>query len=1080
MHEVFGQNGGVARDLEAVDWTATALGDPGRWPPSLRTAVRIMLASRFSMWMGWGPELTFFCNDAYRRDTLGAKYPWALGRPTREVWAEIWTDIEPRVQRVLARGESTWDERLLLFLERNGYREETYHTFSYSPIADDHGGTAGLLCVVAEVTEEVVAQRRIDALRSLGSALAHQHTVDQTVHAASGVLSASAEDLPFHLVYLYDDEGRAGLVSSGHVPAGHPAAPQVLVGADGEPWSAPQAGDAPVVEDRLGRRYADLPTGRWDQPPSAAAVVPVQATQGASYGFLVVGLNPFRPYDGEYAGFLSLLGSHLGAAITDARAYEFERERAETLAELDRAKTDFFTNVSHEFRTPLTLLLGPVEDALSDAAEPLPPGQRERLDIVRRNALRLLKLVNSLLTFSRLESGRVEARFEPVDLAAYTRDLASMFRAAAERLGLELEIDCPPLPGPVHVDPELWADVVLNLLSNALKFTFEGGITVSLRGAGERAALSVRDTGIGIPSDQQPSLFQRFHRVPQARSRSHEGSGIGLALVAEVVALHGGEVTVDSKPGSGSSFEVLIPFGRDHLPPEQVVAATGARLADRLVEGFVTETQQFVGAAGPVADEPAPPGDRARVLVVDDNGDVRQYVARVLAAEFDVETAVDGRDALERAAARLPDLVLTDVMMPRLDGFGLLAELRADPATMTVPVVMLSARGGEEATVVGLDAGADDYLVKPFAARELLARVRANLELDRNRRIRAELERGRELLEQAQRLAHVGSWSMDLSTGRLDASPELLRLVERSHSELEGAGHPGFLADLAHPDERQFIRTVLLESRPGEEFGFEVLMTRADRSTFHAYVRGEVVTSPGGGAVVRGSLQDVTERRRTEESIVSAQATAEVAAREHQIAAELQRSLLPERTFELTHLEVATFYRPGQEGTQVGGDWYDVIELAGGRTALVMGDVMGHGVHAAAVMGQLRTAVRAYARLGMPPRALMESVDDLVRELFPDQIATCVYAEFDPASLTLSVVNAGHVPLLVAAGGATTCLKTHPHPPLGVARPFGDPETVQLSPGDTVLLYTDGLVERRDRDVVAGIELLMETAAAVD
>ncbi|UMG91388.1 GAF domain-containing sensor histidine kinase [Nocardioides sp. TF02-7] len=500
MRETLLRSGRLGRDLLSVDWAETPIGPPEEWPPLLRSTVRTVLASRFPMWLAWGPSMTFFCNDAYREVTLGAKYPWALGRPAATVWSEIWDDIGPRIEQVFREGVSTWDEKLMLVLERSGYPEETYHTFSYSPVADDDGEVAAMLCVVSEDTDEVIANRRIATLAELAGRIRAQVGEQETIRAAGEALAAGRKDLPFHLLYLHDGSGAAQRVGIGGLPPEHPAAPAV-VPADGEGglWTAGAPDVGPTVVDLDPERFPDLPTGAWPVPPSQAAVVPVPGAQGAAYGFLVAGLNPYRPFDAEYADFLTLVGGQLGAAITDARAYEAERQRAESLAALDRAKSDFFTNVSHEFRTPLTLLLGPAEDALADSGEPLPPRQRDRVELVQRNGLRLLKLVNTLLDFSRLESGRMEGTFEPVDLAAYTRQLAGMFSGAAERLGLTLVVDCPPLDEEVHVDRDLWGKVVLNLLSNALKFTHEGSITVRLGLDGPDAVLTVRDTGVGIP-----------------------------------------------------------------------------------------------------------------------------------------------------------------------------------------------------------------------------------------------------------------------------------------------------------------------------------------------------------------------------------------------------------------------------------------------------------------------------------------------------------------------------------------------------------------------------------------------------
>jgi len=472
--------------------------------------------------------------------------------------------------------------------------------------------------------------------------------------------------------------------------------------------------------------------------------------------------------------------------------------------------------------------------------------------------------------------------------------------------------------------------------------------------------------------------------------------------------------------------------------------------------------------------------EKPRVLVVDDNADIREYVSSLLSGDYLVQTAVDGEDGLEQARALPPDLVLTDVMMPRMDGFQLLAALQADPSTLGVPVVMLSARAGEEGTLQGLDAGADDYLVKPFTARELLARVRSNLELDRARRTRRRLERSRTLLDQAQRLARVGSWEIDLATGQVEASEEFLRIMGRSADEVATMGLEGIVRELIHPEDQEMVQRALDEA-DGEGIHYETRVVRPGGETVLVSVYGEVVLDEfGKREALRGSVQDITERRAAEEALALAAANAEAAAREHAIADQLQRSLLPQQGFDLDHLEVATYYRAGVEGTQVGGDWYDVIELGGGRTALVVGDVMGRGVRAAAVMGQLRAAVRAYARLDLPPADLLESLDGLVREIGEDQIVTCVYAVFDPADRVLRFANAGHLPPIVAVpGGECRVLGGDENPPLGVG-PFNlTQHTVDLASNARMVLYTDGLVERRGEDLALGIATLAGHVSAL-
>jgi signal transduction histidine kinase len=391
----------------------------------------------------------------------------------------------------------------------------------------------------------------------------------------------------------------------------------------------------------------------------------------------------------------------------------------EHLQELDRAKTEFFANISHEFRTPLTLILGPLENLLTESTGALPEEHRKTLELVHRNTQRLLRLVNTLLDFSRIEARQVQPNWQATDLAAFTAELASNFSSCCAEGGVKLVIDCPPLPQTVSIDRVMWEKIVLNLISNAFKFTFEGSIEVRLQARNNEVILTVHDTGTGIPKHELPHLFTRFHRVEGARGRSFEGSGIGLALVHELVQLHGGSIEVDSEEGRYSTFTVRMPFGAEYFnieAPEQqrisVHANTIVNEALRWLPEHIDTDASLVTVT------------RGRVMVVDDNQDMRAYITRLLeAAGYWVEAVENGEAALASCRVNPPDLMLSDVMMPNLDGFGLLNRLRNDKATETLPVILLSARAGEDARVEGLNAGADDYLVKPFGAKELIARV---------------------------------------------------------------------------------------------------------------------------------------------------------------------------------------------------------------------------------------------------------------------------------------------------------------------------------------------------------------------
>jgi PAS domain S-box-containing protein len=728
--------GEMGARIHSFDWSETPLGPIGEWPQSLREAVSLCVRSRFQLAIYWGPHLILLYNDA-ERDILGSMHPRVLGRPASEVLADIWDVVGPQLHNVLATGEATWSVDEALLLNRNGFPEEGFFTYSYSPILEGDG-VGGVLLVTCETTERVLAERRLSILRELTSETAKARNVDEVCVRASTVLDDHRRDLPFSLLFLTGPDGKTRLCTSTGI-TGSP---------DAALWDFPAvtiSQKTQLVEDVAARLL-----GCEKKLPRVAVVMPIaHADKETTAGFLVAGISDFQPLNEAYRGYLELIAGQIASAIAGARVLEEERHRAEALAAFDTAKTRFFANVSHEFRTPLTLLLAPLEETLSQTTSTLASTDRERLKIAHRNGLRLQQLVNELLEFSRIEAGRVQADREPTDLAEFTADLASMFRSPVERAGLQLIVDCPPLPRPALVDREMWEKIVLNLLSNAFKYTYVGEITVSQRLSGAEIVLSVRDTGVGIPEEELPRLFERFHRVKGARGRTLEGTGIGLALVQELVKLHGGSVRVESASGRGSTFVVCVPFKASLVVPDSsnVTPAPPSRRAGAcLVEAnrWISDQSQdgavdtgFQQTETPVGQKPRSSqqtGARARVLVADDNADMRQYLVRLFESAYKVEQAPDGKAALAAARERTPDLVIADVMMPEMDGFAFLAQLRADPRTRTVPVLLLSARAGEESRVEGLAAGADDYLVKPFSARELLARAHSHLEMARIRR----------------------------------------------------------------------------------------------------------------------------------------------------------------------------------------------------------------------------------------------------------------------------------------------------------------------------------------------------------
>jgi len=1204
MLVVFRADQEIRSDLAAVDWKSTPLGPVEGWPQSLRTAVDILLSSRFAMWMAWGPELTFFCNAAYRRDTLGLKFPWALGRPAGEVWSEIWDDIYPRVERVLSTGEATWDEALFLLLQRSGYSEESYHTFSYSPLRDDDGAVVGMLCVVSEDTVRVVAERRMATLRQLGSDPSVTRSEQQTLDFAAAQLAANPYDLPFTLTYLCDDDGSARLASCSGITRGHPAAPEILPSADASVWPVVRAlsGESELVD--LDALSLDLPMGAWTEPPTQALVTPLLQQGDAPLGLMVAALNRYRRLDDDYRGFVELVAGHIASGVGSARSYQAQQQRAESLAELDRAKTTFFSNISHEFRTPLTLILGPA-DALRARTTGVDEQARTELELIHRNGLRMAKLVNTLLDFSRIQAGRMQAHYQPADLPALTTELASVFRSAIDRAGLTFTVDCPPLDRLVYLDREMWEKVMLNLLSNALKFTFDGSITVRVGRDDTAAIVTVTDTGIGIPATEMPRLFERFHRIDTVRARSTEGSGIGLALVKELVGIHGGTIAADSREGAGTTFTVRLPFGAAHLPTDELVPAPVTRANSAMVaDPYVQEAWRWLPSdTGPQATARATTtgviaaegdGERARVLIADDNADMREYLTNLLQTSgYQVSDVDDGQRALEAVRAATPDLVISDVMMPGMDGLQLVAALRAEPRTAAVPVLLLSARAGQEASIEGLQAGADDYLVKPFAAAELLARVRANIELAR---LRNHQSRWRTALVDSLQEAffvcddegavveinHAFTEMLGYGPEQLpypatypwwpdaETDPDAHGLVEAAFAEMLGSAQGGFTVPVNHRDGHRVWVAATFSHADDPDSGKQIMVgTMRDVTAEHYLVQRQTALAALNQQLAQADTVDsallgaadelrrvwlarrvlavtfvvndesiapelmcagepvkwadlLPEERQAITSLRDADlltavpekaGAAGIALRHPRGVTVLRIDLSEQRAFSgedhtlltvlagrlgqglqrvyevdkqretavaLQHAMLgpatlpggfAVRYRPASQPLQVGGDWYDVVDLGQGRVALIVGDCVGHGLAAATVRGQLRSACRALLLEKSSPSAVLDGLDRFAARLPGADCTTAFCAVLTLASGELVYSSAGHPPaIMVQADGTTAMLEGGQGLPLTIRPGQGRPEAhVTMPPRSTLLLYTDGLVERRGTSIEDGM-----------
>jgi signal transduction histidine kinase len=728
--------GEMGERIRNFDWTSTPLGDPETWEQGLKTCVRIILTSAQPMFVWWGPSLINIYNDSYAQ-IMGKKHPAGLGARASTVWTEIWDLLVAKIESV-ERNEGTYDDSFFFIMDRKGYPEEVYVSFSYSPAPGDDGSVKGVFCVCSENTERVINERALQTLRDLGAVAFDGKSLDIIYRNVADVLGKNNRDFPFAIVYKIEENGNKAIATAS-------------TGTDNEQYILPAIIDTKVPTRKtrdfcevyasnkltvteVQKLREDLPKGCWKMAPSKFVYIPISGVgSNHPYAIIFAALNPCRQFDNNFQQFCELIGERVSLEINKMLALEEERKRVEALEQIDKAKTVFFSNISHEFRTPLTLILSPLEELLNQQNSNLSAIEQQNIETSHRNALRLLKLVNTLLDFSRIESGKLQASYTLTEITDLTKKLVANFRSVIEKAGLTLNVKAETLMQLVYLDRPMWEKIVFNLLSNAFKYTLAGSITVELTAEDKYAVLSIQDTGVGIPAEELPHMFERFHRVQQASGRTFEGTGIGLSFIKELVQLHNGDISVTSELNKGSTFTVRIPFGKEHLPQHQI---TTQPMEETVASGmFVEEAgtllvkQKISGNAGTEQK------NLPLVLIVDDNADMRDHLQSIMAPHFNVITANNGLEALHKIQEQPPVLVLSDVMMPVMDGIGLVKEIKSNITTAHIPIILLTARAGEESKIVGWETGADDYLTKPFSSKELISRVSSQI---RTQQIRTE------------------------------------------------------------------------------------------------------------------------------------------------------------------------------------------------------------------------------------------------------------------------------------------------------------------------------------------------------
>ncbi len=1098
--------GEMGRRFAEFDWTAHPLGAPQAWPTEMRSVVAMVLTSSFPivLWLDTD-ELFLIYNDAYI-PILADRHPAALGQRGQYAWWDVWEPVRPMLASVIATGEATWSYDLMLPIVTEGRRRQRYFTFTYSPLVRDDGTTFGLICPSFETTDRVLSERRLQLLNDVASAVMDTNTIDGALQAAVDACAERLADVPFVAMYVGDPEVSEVTLRAA-TPAVLPLLPPTLAKLT-KSRAVPRTRSETRVFDNVSALIDGMHEALGSDCPDHALLLPLG--EGPAAGAMLVGTNPLCQLDDQYVGFCQLLADQLSSAMASAVSYEQQRRRADALAELDHAKTAFLTNVSHEFRTPLTLVLGPLDDALSETSAD--SAMADRLTTARRNVGRLQRLVDSLLDFSRIEAGRATATLTCTDIGALTAHIASSFSELCQRADLELVLDCRPALA--DIDPGLWETIVLNLMSNAVKYTMAGSITVTTHSDKAFCRIMIRDTGVGIAEDDLKRLGERFFRADSAHGRSVEGTGIGLSLVQGLVDLQHGTVEFDSQLGRGTAVTIRLPRSAGGKPGDH--SRVGL-----LENPYVIEAEQWVTPRVAPASDPLPASEgRELVLIADDNADMRAHLERVLSTRWRTVLVKDGREALESARKLRPDAIVTDVMMPRMNGFELVDAIRADPALAATPVLMLSARAGAEAISEGFAGGVDDYLPKPFGSQDLIDRVAARLSAAARERVSrrtsdaqaqtaldfAQLDAalqaadsGVAIVRALQGAAFVTGEPPIICLGLLDAEAKNLRFEYgapvppeiRDRYHIASMDTPIVPVDVIRTGQTMIITdTMNLSPRYRHVVGETAYAVRSCISQPLRGSDGKMIGSlgmlwPMPREFDRAELDWAAEVARVTESTVDRIRNVQ---REHQIAVDFQDHLL-DLDHGSTAAVVAAVYQPGGEAMRVGGDWYVVMPLEHqGQIAISVGDVVGHGLPAAIAMSRLRAGLASSVLTDADPGAVLANLDRYAAKVPGARCATVSYAVIDDGSdpetgdgvARIRYSCAGHpYPLLVAPDQPPVYLSDGRRPPVAASESALKRNTAvhELPTGSVVLLYTDGLIERPGEALDHGFNRLLGAAA---
>eukprot|EP01117_Protostelium_nocturnum_P014437 TRINITY_DN548_c0_g3_i1.p1 TRINITY_DN548_c0_g3~~TRINITY_DN548_c0_g3_i1.p1 ORF type:complete len:1234 (-),score=445.15 TRINITY_DN548_c0_g3_i1:1945-5646(-) len=821
----------LADALISTDWSKTPLGPIDSWPEGFQTGTVLCFTSAFPMSLFLGKELIQIYNKGYH-DMFPSKHSKIWGIPLRLGWPEVWGELDQLIQGVCNKGEGFYMIDKLFLLEDSDILGEGYYNFSYSPLVQGPH-ILGIVNTVAK-SDHVIRERRMELLRNISMKTGSIRGEKEIGGVLTEIFNSNQFDIPFYSLYLKKGEDSFQLSSSTHLNS-FPFPSLISKNSSFSSTFTSSSSNSPertkekrmefektlsesvlkaseemnIVQMNL-KSFNFPACGSWNLPVDLSCVIPLlsSGTENSVVGVLVTGINQHLHFTQEYQDFMKVLGNHISSFVHTFKLREENQKRVKDLSRLDRARTVFFTNISHEFKTPITLTLGPLEDLLNREHSELNPEQYRRVEVTYRNSLRLLKLVNHLLDFNELEGGKLVPKFEQLDISTLTSENCSLFGPACEKGKLSLSVKCNQIDEKIYIDRDMWEKIVFNLLSNSFKFTHEGGkIDVELFEDEQYVYLKVSDSGIGIPAKDIPFLGQRFFRANEGAQGRYAGTGIGLSLVSELVKLHGGSVQIQSELGKGTCVTIHVKKGKNHIQDSLIASSNNNKLEDTLA--ILAGGQSSSAGSSPVpyspdnrsvrrnssdhnrssglsrwlpsfsktgsgANSPSSYSSRSptsmnsrspsnsssdgqqpfvipKILCLFHDLDLKEHFFNVLSNDYDMDVTTELSEALKNVANDIPDLILVDVSTKPEDGFSLVESMKKDELFVNVPIIFINARSGDY-QIESLDRGVDDCLVMPFTEMELRARIASHI---RNAQRQIQIKKQEQELRQVAEFATI-------------------------------------------------------------------------------------------------------------------------------------------------------------------------------------------------------------------------------------------------------------------------------------------------------------------------------------